>query len=50
MPAQGVTDRGMAMMRTGKRNTLADVEGVKVGHYTAAEAASGVTVILCPEL
>jgi L-aminopeptidase/D-esterase-like protein len=38
----------MAMMRTGKRNTLTDVAGVKVGHYTAAEAASGVTVILCP--
>jgi len=37
----------MAMMRTGKRNTLTDVEGVKVGHYTDAEAASGVTVILC---
>ncbi|HTZ39206.1 MAG TPA: P1 family peptidase [Syntrophales bacterium] len=36
------------MAKTGKRNALTDVEGIKVGHYTDREAASGVTVILCP--
>jgi L-aminopeptidase/D-esterase-like protein len=32
-----------------KHNGLTDVAGLLVGHYTDAEAASGVTVVLCPE-
>jgi L-aminopeptidase/D-esterase-like protein len=36
------------MAKTGKRNSLTDVAGIQVGHYTDREAASGVTVILCP--
>jgi L-aminopeptidase/D-esterase-like protein len=37
------------MKRTGKWNALTDVESLLVGHYTSWEAASGVTVILCPD-
>jgi L-aminopeptidase/D-esterase-like protein len=37
------------MTKKGATNTLTDVAGVLVGHYTSLEAASGVTVILCPE-
>ena len=37
------------MANRGSTNTLTDVEGILVGNYTALEAASGVTVILCPE-
>ena len=33
-------------MKTAKYNALTDVEGLRVGHYTDVEAASGVTVIL----
>jgi L-aminopeptidase/D-esterase-like protein len=33
----------------GKLNGLTDVEGIRVGHYTDSSAASGVTVVLCPE-
>jgi len=36
------------MLETGKFNSLTDIEGILVGHYTNLEAASGVTVILCP--
>jgi L-aminopeptidase/D-esterase-like protein len=37
------------MARTGRHNALTDVDGISVGHYTDREAASGVTVILCPK-
>ena len=37
------------MANPGKTNTLTDVEGLLVGHYSSLEAASGVTVILCPD-
>lgn len=37
------------MTKTGKNNSLTDVEGVLVGHFTDPEAASGVTVTLYPE-
>ncbi|MBI5604053.1 MAG: P1 family peptidase, partial [Deltaproteobacteria bacterium] len=37
------------MTKTDKNNSLTDVEGVLVGHFTDPEAASGVTVTLCPE-
>ncbi len=37
------------MPKTGKQNALTDVEGLMVGCFTDREAASGVTVILCPE-
>lgn len=30
-------------------NTLTDVPGLKVGHWTDLEAATGCTVVLCPE-
>jgi L-aminopeptidase/D-esterase-like protein len=28
-------------------NAITDVEGIKVGHYTDPEAATGCTVIVC---
>lgn len=31
------------------RNALTDVPGLKVGHWTNLEAATGCTVVLCPE-
>lgn len=37
------------MARVGKHNGLTDVSGILVGHFTELEAASGVTVIVCPE-
>lgn len=30
-------------------NTLTDIKGIKVGHYTDKEAATGCTVVLCEE-
>ncbi len=36
-------------MRAGKSNSIVDIEGIRVGHYTDREAASGVTVVLCPD-
>lgn len=36
-------------LRKGKHNGPTDVPGVLVGHFTDMEAASGVTVILCPQ-
>lgn len=35
------------MTRIGKHNGLTDVAGIKVGHYTRTDAASGVTVVIC---
>ncbi len=32
-----------------KHNALTDVDGIAVGHYTDVNAASGVSVVLCPE-
>ncbi len=37
------------MLKTGKQNALTDVEGLMVGSFTDRDAASGTTVILCPE-
>ncbi|GAB6904621.1 conserved hypothetical protein [Desulfosarcina cetonica] len=37
------------MQRPGKNNGLTDVPGLLVGHYTDAAAASGTTVVLCPD-
>lgn len=37
------------MARPGRFNALTDVEGLLVGHFTLAEAASGTTVVICPE-
>ena len=37
------------MAQSGPKNTITDVEGLLVGHYTDSAAASGVTVILCPD-
>lgn len=37
------------MGRSGPTNGLTDVPGLLVGHYSDLEAASGVTVIMCPE-
>jgi L-aminopeptidase/D-esterase-like protein len=33
----------------GKNNSLTDVSGLLVGHYTDTKAVSGVTVIVCPK-
>ena len=42
--------RGSRLMtKIGKNNSLTDVEGLLVGHYSNPEEASGVTVTLCPE-
>jgi L-aminopeptidase/D-esterase-like protein len=35
-------------MNKGKNNSLTDVEGILVGHYTNDKAACGVTVAICP--
>ena len=37
------------MARTGNTNGLTDVAGLRVGHVTELDAASGTTVVLCPE-
>ena len=37
------------MQTTGKHNALTDVDGILVGHYTDTAAASGVTVVVCPQ-
>ncbi len=37
------------MATFGKYNALTDVEGILLGHYTDTDAASGVTVAICPE-
>jgi len=36
-------------MNTGKNNSLTDVEGLLVGHFTDTKAACGVSVAICPE-
>jgi L-aminopeptidase/D-esterase-like protein len=36
------------LTETGSHNGLTDVGGILVGNYTDTEAASGVTVVLCP--
>jgi len=35
-------------MITGKKNSLTDVEGLLVGHFTDIKAACGVSVAICP--
>jgi L-aminopeptidase/D-esterase-like protein len=35
--------------QTGPGNDLTDIAGLRVGHYTDREAASGATVVVCPE-
>ena len=37
------------MSTTGKNNALTDVDGIQVGNYTNLEAASGTTVVICPQ-
>jgi L-aminopeptidase/D-esterase-like protein len=37
------------MQQPGKMNGLTDVPGILVGHHTDAKAASGTTVVLCPD-
>ncbi len=37
------------MARTGESNSLTDVGGILVGHYTDTTAVSGVTVVVCPK-
>ena len=37
------------MAKTGKSNTLTDVRGILVGHFTDIRAVSGVTVVVCPQ-
>lgn len=36
------------MTKTGRKNSLTDVAGLLVGHYTDRSAASGTTAIICP--
>lgn len=53
MNTKRIRDYGITIgeLPTGKRNTITDVEGVTVGHYTVdtAESKTGVTVILPSE-
>lgn len=35
------------MKKTGKHNSLTDIDGVLVGHFTSISAASGISVVLC---
>ncbi|MFH1114958.1 MAG: P1 family peptidase [Pseudomonadota bacterium] len=37
------------MPMSGTNNAITDVEGLLVGHFTSVDAASGVTVIVCPK-
>lgn len=37
------------MSSPGAKNAITDVQGLLAGHYSEAQAASGVTVVLCPE-
>lgn len=37
------------MTHIGRHNGPTDIEGILVGHFTALEAACGVTVVVCPE-
>ncbi|MCP4630288.1 MAG: P1 family peptidase [bacterium] len=37
------------MAKPGKHNSLTDVDGLLVGNYTDLKAASGVTVVVCPQ-
>jgi len=37
------------MASIGKNNSLTDVSGILVGHYTDTKAVSGVTAIICPK-
>jgi L-aminopeptidase/D-esterase-like protein len=37
------------LSKIGKYNGLIDIEGILVGHYTDLNAASGVTVVVCPK-
>lgn len=37
------------MTKTGKHNSIIDIEGILVGHFTDRKAASGATVVLCPQ-
>ena len=36
-------------IQPGPGNALTDIVGLRVGHYTDREAASGVTVVVCPD-
>ncbi|PKN70813.1 MAG: peptidase S58 family protein [Deltaproteobacteria bacterium HGW-Deltaproteobacteria-12] len=38
-----------ATVAAGKKNSLTDVEGIMVGHFTDVRAACGVSVAICPE-
>lgn len=35
--------------KTGRNNSLIDIKGLMVGHFTDRKSASGVTVVICPE-
>ena len=37
------------MVKIGKKNSLPDIKGIRVGHYTDTAAACGVTVVICPD-
>ncbi len=39
----------MPMNKTGRNNSLIDVEGILVGHFTSRKYTCGTTAILCPE-
>src|SRR5262245_66683245 len=44
-----ITQYGRRKTYMTQNNSLTDVPGLKVGHWTNLEAATGCTVVLCPE-
>ena len=47
--ASPVASQGKIPAKTGRTNSLIDVEGTMVGHFTNMKSVSGVTVVICPE-
>ncbi|MDJ0781780.1 MAG: P1 family peptidase [Desulfosarcinaceae bacterium] len=45
----GSTAHRDTSIRSGPDDAISDIVGLQVGHYTDIEAASGVTVVICPE-
>ena len=48
-PYAGIPPGRRRVPSLGKNNSLTDVSGLLVGHYTDKRAVSGVTVIICPK-
>jgi len=49
MPSRAVAGKAFRFRDISMHNSITDVPGIKVGHYTDEKAATGCTVILCEE-